>query len=104
MSGFNAMHQLHRLAFTWDYVEPAARDHQALRQPQDLVGDGIPVMMIVEQPSVKAALGQGGLNCFHVHNFDLLFNHSLPESRFAEVNPPPCQAERKPECLSFRTK
>jgi hypothetical protein len=59
MAGLNAMHQLHGLAFTRDDVKPAAGHHQVFRQSQDLVGNGIAVMVIVKQPGIEIALMQG---------------------------------------------
>jgi hypothetical protein len=59
VSGLNAMVQLGRLALRGDHVIPAARHMQAGGQPQHAVGDGVAMMMVVKEPSVKAALGQG---------------------------------------------
>src|SRR5437867_9277658 len=67
MSGLDSVDQLDRLSACGDQVEPSPRNHQAIRQSKDAIGDGIAVMMIVKQPAVDIALAQGGLNGGKVH-------------------------------------
>ena len=62
------MHQLARLALGGNEVVPAARDVRVFVEPQNARGDGIAVMMIVEQPAVKAGFAQRGLNRVEIHN------------------------------------
>ena len=64
---FDAMHQLARLACGGNEVVPAACDVQLSAQPEDAVGDGVAVVVIVEEPAVELGVAQSGLNGFEVH-------------------------------------
>src|SRR5437764_9121991 len=75
MSGLDSVDQLDRLSACGDQVEPSPRNHQAIRQSKDAIGDGIAVMMIVKQPAVDIALAQGGLNGGKVHGQISILNN-----------------------------
>jgi len=64
------MHQLARLARGGHKVVPAARDVRLFVQAQNALGDGVAVMMVVEEPAVKAGLAECGLNRVKVHTGD----------------------------------
>src|SRR5690348_404477 len=67
MTGLDAVHQLMRLAGCRHEIEPATRDHQVRAQTEDTIGDRIPMVMIVEEPSVKVALTQRRLDASEIH-------------------------------------
>ena len=60
----DAMHQLARLARGGHKVVPAPRDVGLLVQAEDAPGDGVAVMMVVEEPAVEAGLADCRLNRF----------------------------------------
>src|ERR1035438_1063675 len=93
MSGFDLVHQLYWFAFSGNQVKPAPGHHQARRQAQHTVGDGIAMMMIVEKPRVHVAFAQRRLNGSQIHGQTLIVNKSqglgespraLPESGWRE--------------------
>ncbi len=67
MVALDAVHQLHRVALRRNQVEPAPRDHHGLGKTQDVIGNGIAMMMIVEQPRLLPAIAQSSLNFGKVH-------------------------------------
>ena len=67
LAGLDAMDQLARLAFCGDDVVPAAADEAVVGQAEDAGGNGVAVMMIVEEPGFDAGLAQSGLNRVEVH-------------------------------------
>ncbi len=58
MSSFNPVDKFYRIALSRNQIKPAARDHQALGQAQNFIGNRIAMMMVVKQPAVKIALLQ----------------------------------------------
>src|SRR5690349_3772241 len=71
MAGLDAVHEFGRFALCRNEIEPAARDEQ-FRQREDLVGDRVAMMVVVEKPGVKAAVAQGILNGRKVHGSSIL--------------------------------
>ncbi len=59
LEGFDAMDQFPRLALRGDEVVPAACDVGVGVEAEDAVGEGVAVMMIVEEPAVEGA-GRAG--------------------------------------------
>ena len=53
-----------------DEIEPAASDVHAGVEAEDAVGEGVAVVMVVEEPGVEAGLAQGGLDGGDVHGGD----------------------------------
>src|SRR5438034_7092451 len=86
MSGLDSVDQLDRLSACGDQVEPSPRNHQAIRQSKDAIGDGIAVMMIVKQPAVDIALAQGGLNSGKVHEQTSILNNCSVLSELSETH------------------
>src|SRR5438874_12997253 len=86
MSGLDSVDQLDRLSACGDQVEPSPRNHQAIRQSKDAIGDGIAVMMIVKQPAVDIALAQGGLNGGKVHGQISILNNCSVLSELSETH------------------
>src|ERR1700691_4641534 len=76
MSGFDLVYQLYWFAFSGNQVKPAPGHHQARRQAQHTVGDGIAMMMIVEKPRVHVAFAQRKLNGSQIHGQSLIVNKS----------------------------
>ena len=62
LAGFDAVDELAGLAFGGDEVEPAAGDEAVLVEAEDAVGDGIAMVVVVEEPAVEVLLAQGRLN------------------------------------------
>src|SRR5437763_218050 len=63
----DAMQQLARLARGRHKVVPAARDVGFFVDAEDAPGDGVAVMMFVEEPAVKASLADCGLHRVDIH-------------------------------------
>ena len=63
----DAVHQLYRFAVGGNDVKPAARDHHFLGQTEYVIGNGIAVMMIVEEPAIVVAVAQRSLNFGEIH-------------------------------------
>jgi hypothetical protein len=61
------MHQFDGLALRGDDVKPAAGDHHAGRKAEHAVGNGITMMMIVEQPAFVAAVTERSLDFRKIH-------------------------------------
>ena len=76
VSGFNLVHQFYRLALGGNQVKPAPRHHQARRQAEHAVGDGIAMVMVVEQPRVNVAFAQRRLDGSEVHGQTSIVNKS----------------------------
>src|SRR5437879_9995365 len=74
MSGFNLMYEFHRIALRRNQVKPAARNHQFRGQSQHAVGDGIAMMVVIEEPGVGVALAQRGLNGGEIHGQTSIVN------------------------------
>src|SRR5438046_4861038 len=85
MSGLDSVDQLDRLSACGDQVEPSPRNHQAIRQSKDAIGDGIAVMMIVKQPAVDIELAKGGLNGGKVHGQISILNNCSVLSELSET-------------------
>ncbi len=62
LAGLDAVDELAWFADGGDEVEPAARDEAVLVEAEDAVGDGIAVVVVVEEPAVEVVFAQGGLN------------------------------------------
>ena len=67
MMALDAVHQLYRFALGGNDVKPAAGDHHVGRQAEDAIGDGIAVMVIVEEPAFVVAVAQRSLNFGEIH-------------------------------------
>ena len=63
----DAMHQLARLARGGHKVVPAPRDVRFRVEAQNAPGDGVAMMVVVEEPAVEAGLAQRRLNRVKVH-------------------------------------
>src|SRR5580658_4379029 len=61
------MDQLLGLAGGGDEIEPAAGDVHGGVEAKDAVGEGIAVVMVVEEPGVEVGVTQSGLDCGDVH-------------------------------------
>jgi hypothetical protein len=61
------MDELARLAAGGDEVVPAAGDVGVRIDAEDAPGDGVAVVMIVEEPAVDRGGAKGGLNSFQLH-------------------------------------
>jgi hypothetical protein len=62
--------ELARLALGGDEVVPAAGDVGLLVEAEDVRGDGVAVVVVVEEPAVEAGVAECGLNCVEVHRAD----------------------------------
>ena len=67
MSGLNLVNKLGGLAFSWDEIKPAPRNHHILRQTKYAISNGIAMMMIIKKPAVDVAFAQGSLYGGKVH-------------------------------------
>src|SRR5271166_541036 len=85
VTGFNLMHELDRFAFGRDQIKPAPRHHQARGQAENVVGDGIAMMMVVEQPRVDVAFAQRRLDGGEVHGQTPIVNKREDLGEFANV-------------------
>ena len=63
----DAVHQLARLARGGNEVVPAARDEGFRVEREDVRGDGIAVMVVVEEPAVERGVAEGGLDWVEIH-------------------------------------
>src|ERR1700721_4727969 len=61
------MDELARIALGGDVVVPAARDVCLEVEAEDGCGDGVAVVVVVEEPAVEAGVAKGGLDRFKVH-------------------------------------
>src|SRR5947208_14298979 len=86
MSGLDSVDQLDRLSACGDQVEPSPRNHQAIRQSKDAIGDGIAVMMIVKQPAVDSALAHVGLNDGKDHRQICILYNRIALSKLSETH------------------
>ena len=75
MAGFDFVDQLYRFALRRNQVKPAARDHQPCWQTEHAIGDGIAMMVVVEQPRVDVAFAQRRLNGSEVHGQTSIVNN-----------------------------
>ncbi len=66
-TGFDAMDELAGFAGGGDEVVPAAGDVGVGVEAEDAVGDGVAVVMVVEEPAVEVGVAQSGLDGFEVH-------------------------------------
>src|SRR2546427_4952898 len=67
MPSLNLMHEFDRFPLGGYQVKPASRHHQALGYAEHAIGNGIAMMMVVEEPTVDVALVQRRLNGRQVH-------------------------------------
>src|SRR5271168_5360415 len=75
------MHQLSRLSFRRDEVEPAPRSHPIVAKAQNVPGNRVAVMMVVEKPAIDLTGSQLGLNRFDIRHESKscsLFSRSVP--------------------------
>ena len=56
------MDELAGFAFGGDEVEPAAGDEGVWVEAEDAIGDGVAVVVIIEEPAVEVVFAQGRLN------------------------------------------
>src|SRR5207302_3404538 len=70
--GFNAMHELLRLALGGNQIKPAPCDHQIQAQSEHAVRDRIAVMMVIKKPGTELALLERRLNGVEIHGSILL--------------------------------
>ena len=61
----NAVDEFDRVTFGRNEVEPAASDHEGRWQSENAIGDGVAVVMVVEQPSVYIVVPEHLLNSFY---------------------------------------
>ena len=62
LAGLDAVDELSGIALRGDEVEPAAGDEGVFVEAEDAVGDGVAVVMVVEEPAVKVGVAQRGLD------------------------------------------
>src|SRR5581483_6721046 len=70
------VYQLNWVPACGDHVKPAPRYHHFFGQAQYAIGDRIPMVMVVKQPSVDIALAQSSLNGRKVHGQTTILNKS----------------------------
>ena len=70
-AGLDAVNELAGLAVGGDEVEPAAGDKAAFVEAEDAVGDGVAVVVIVEEPAVEVVFANCRLNCLEIHAYYL---------------------------------
>ena len=66
---FDTVHELDWITLRRDEVKPTAGDHHRFRQPKHAIGNGIAMVMIVEEPGFLAAVAQGSLNVGEIHAY-----------------------------------
>jgi hypothetical protein len=69
LEGLDAVDELAGFADGGDEVEPAAGDEGIFVEAEDAVGDGVAVVVVVEEPAVEVVVAQGGLDVVEVHGF-----------------------------------
>ena len=62
LAGLDAVDELAGFAFGGDEVEPAAGDEAVFVEAEDAIGDGVAVVVVVEEPAVELVLAERGLN------------------------------------------
>ena len=67
LAGLDAVDELAGLAVGGDEVEPAAGDEGVLVEAEDAVGDGVAVVVVVEEPAVEVLFAERRLNRVEVH-------------------------------------
>jgi hypothetical protein len=63
----DAVHQLARLARGGNEVVPAARDVGLRVEAKNARGDGIAMVVVVEEPAVEGGVAESGLDCVEIH-------------------------------------
>ena len=69
MTGFDSVDELSRFALGGDEIVPATRAHQFFGKAEDAIGDGVAVVVIVEEPGVNVTLAKRVLNGGEVHRY-----------------------------------
>ncbi len=64
------MDELLRLTVGGDEVIPAAGDESLGIKAEDAAGDGVAVVMVVEEPAIESSGGDGGLESGEIHRDD----------------------------------
>src|SRR5580658_402626 len=82
VSGFDLVDEFYRFAFGGNQVKPAPGHHQARGQAEHAVGNGIAMMVVVEQPRVNIAFAQGRLDGGEVHGQTSIVNN---EGEFGRI-------------------
>ena len=77
----DAVHQLARLARGGNEVVPAASDVGVLVEREDVLGDGIAVVVVVKEPAVERGVAKGGLDLVEVHTDRISQAAELASSR-----------------------
>jgi hypothetical protein len=67
-AALNSVDEFSRLAFRWNEIKPPPRNHPFSREPQNMRGDRVAVMMIVKEPAVDFAGAQRCLYRFYVRH------------------------------------
>ena len=67
------MDELSRLAGGGDEVVPAAGDVGVVVEAEDAVGEGVAVVMIVEEPAVEMLVAERGLDGVEIHGGDFIW-------------------------------
>jgi len=61
------MDEFARFAGGWDQVVPAPGDVGVRVETEDAGGDGVAMMVVVEEPAVELSFAEGGLDGFQLH-------------------------------------
>ncbi len=87
VAGFDFVDQFYRFTLRGNQIEPAPRDHETCGQAKHSVGDGIAMMVVVEQPRVDVAFAQRRLDGSQVHGQTPIVNNGkdLGESVRREI-------------------
>ena len=63
----DAVDELARLAVGGDEIVPAAGDEAVAGEAEDALGNGVAVVMVVEEPAVEVLVAKGFLDVFEFH-------------------------------------
>ncbi len=69
LAGLDAVDEFFGLAGGGDEVVPAAGDVGVRVEAEDAVGEGVAVVVVVEEPAVEFIFAEGGLDGGEVHGF-----------------------------------
>jgi hypothetical protein len=71
-TSLDAVDEFLRIAVGGDEVEPAAGNVHAGVEAKDRVGEGVAVVVVVEEPGVEVGVTQGGLDGGEIHGGDCI--------------------------------
>src|SRR5580704_17246601 len=90
MASFDFVHQLYGFALRRYQVKPAPRYHQICRQAKYAIGNGIAMMMVVEQPRVDVTFAERRLDGSNVHGEIPIVNNGGDLGESGVVVQKPC--------------